>query len=94
MTRQNVTLWKPNTCDCEFYIRLDEQGDIVFLDYEEVKAEQQKRIAAKDPAVNPILCHPHKICPRHATQGHKLGQNLVTVIKEEQARKRNKGGVT
>ena len=86
MPRQDATLWSPDGCDCSFYVRVDETGTVIFLDHNDVQAEHARRIAAKDPTANPVLCPPARICKAHSNIGHKLDRNLLPIIQEEQAR--------
>jgi hypothetical protein len=87
MPRQDVTLWKPDTCDCELYFTIGFDGEVVFVDAEDVRYMQQARIASGDPSANKALAPPAKLCSAHAAKGHRLYQNLISVIKEEQSRR-------
>lgn len=87
MPRQNATLWRPDTCSCKFYIRLDEFGNVIFLSHESVREEHQRRIDAGDSTVNPDISPPARLCPAHKGLGLRLEQNLVEVITEECVRK-------
>lgn len=86
MSRQDATLWSPDTCDCEFYFRV-ENSKTIFLDHEVVQAEQQRRIDAGDPSANKQLAPKAKLCAAHAAHGHRLHQNLISVVEEEQSRR-------
>ena len=87
MARQDATLWRPDTCDCEFYIRVDSDGNPIYLDHNQVIAEHQARINAKDPTANPVISRPAKACDVHSGMGHSVGKTLFNVVKEENQRK-------
>jgi len=87
MPKQDATLWRPDTCDCEFYIQLDKQGNTVFLDADDVRREHQARIDAGDPTANRTLAPKAKLCDPHVAKGHQLHQNLISVVVEEQSRR-------
>lgn len=87
MPPQDATIWSPDTCGCQLYIRVDAAGNPVFIHSDDVRAEHQARIAAGDPTANPVLAEPHQACPDHAALGHVPSQALIGVIQEEQARR-------
>lgn len=90
MPRQDAVKWKPDTCECEFYIKVDGEGNIIYLDHDAVKAEHAARIAARDPAANPSMSgtsEPVKVCPAHTAMGLGPGQSLANLVSDECRRK-------
>lgn len=88
MPRQDATLWKPDTCDCQLYIRVDNGGNVIFLDAADVLTEHQARIIDRDPTANPVLSPDHKVCEIHRSRGHsKMNRELCDVVLEENKRK-------
>lgn len=87
MPRQDATRWRPDTCSCELYIRVDALGQAVYLDDGAVRAEHQARIAAGDPTAAAVLAPPAVLCPEHAALGQALGPGLAAVILGEQDRR-------
>ena len=87
MPSQDVTTWTSDTCGCRLYTRVDAAGNTIFLDHQQVIAEQQARIQAGDPTANRELTRPARLCPDHANLGHTLSQALVGVIRGEQGRR-------
>lgn len=86
MPRQDATLWSPDTCDCKFYIRVENER-VIFLDHEAVQAEHGDRIAKGDPTANKKLAPNAKLCSAHAAHGHRLHADLVKVVQEERTRR-------
>lgn len=84
--RQDALQWKPDTCGCQLYIRV-EQGKVVFLDDASVRTQHQARIDAGDPTANPVLAPPALLCREHADLGITMDKGLIPVIREEQTRR-------
>jgi hypothetical protein len=66
---------------------MDGKGNPVLVDHEDVIKAHQAGIDAGDPKFNRKVSRPAILCNDHATLGHKLNQNFIAVIREEQARK-------
>lgn len=83
MPRQDATLWSPPTCGCKIYFRLDGQGNVVYLDSDDVKREHQNRKMARDKTINPRTPPSATLCEEHKNLGQVLDPAHVNVLRAE-----------
>ena len=83
MPRQDATLWSPLTCKCKIYFKVDNQGNMVYLDSEDVKKEHAERKKAKDKTATPRTPPSATLCEDHKNIGQTMGPALVNILRTE-----------